>query len=439
MSSSGFDPRFLKSGRFIQLAIMMFLQFAVWGAWWMNLGIYMETERVAMPKLIWLAFLSAPLAAIISPFFLGLIADRFFATERVLGTMHILGGILLAIAPTFAEGPMRSDALFILMLMLHMLCYMPTIGLTNTLSFHNIPKQEMFSFVRMFGTIGWIVASGLIVGLWLNAEAQALSPYIGAGTAIALGIYSFTLPHTPPPAAGKKVSASEVIGLDALARLSSKPFWVFTLCSLLICIPLSVYYAFTGPFLGAAGYEEPNFMMSFGQMTEVAFLLLMPLGFAFLGTKWVLVVGMLAWALRYLLFAVGAPDSITWMIMIGILLHGVCFDFFFVAGQIYVDKKAPADIRGQAQGFIVWVTYGVGMFIGTAVGGWFLFNRIVVSEDQQARLNEFQTFWAIPAVFAAVVMLIFIIFFRDPEIDRKDDAEVDQEEVAEAAAAEPSA
>jgi nucleoside transporter len=429
---------FIKSGIFVRLSIMMFLQFAVWGAWWMNLGIYMEQGRVDMTSKIWLAFLSAPLAAIISPFFLGLIADRFFATERVLGTMHILGGILLAISPTFAEGAMRSETVFILFLMLHMLCYMPTIGLTNTLSFHNIPKQEQFSYVRMFGTIGWIVASGLIVGLWLKAEDQALSLYIGSGLAIALGIYSFTLPHTPPPAAGKEMTAREAVGLDALSRLSSRPFWVFTICSLLICIPLSVYYAFTGPFLSAAGFEEENFMMSFGQMTEVVFLLLMPLGFAYLGTKWVLVVGMLAWAVRYALFAVGAPDTMTWMIMLGILLHGVCFDFFFVAGQIYVDKKAPSDIRGQAQGFIVWVTYGIGMFIGTAVGGWFLFNNIVVSEGQQERLNEFQLFWAIPAVFAAIVMLIFITLFHDPDVDREEEQQLETAEAAEAAANEPA-
>jgi len=234
------------------------------------------------------------------------------------------------------------------------------------------------------------------------------------------------------------MTAREAVGLDALSRLSSRPFWVFTICSLLICIPLSVYYAFTGPFLSAAGFEEENFMMSFGQMTEVVFLLLMPLGFAYLGTKWVLVVGMLAWAVRYALFAVGAPDTMTWMIMLGILLHGVCFDFFFVAGQIYVDKKAPSDIRGQAQGFIVWVTYGIGMFIGTAVGGWFLFNNIVVSEGQQERLNEFQLFWAIPAVFAAIVMLIFITLFHDPDVDREEEQQLETAEAAEAAANEPA-
>jgi nucleoside transporter len=411
---------------------MMFLQFAAWGGFWMNLGMYMGTDRVDMASLVWLAFLTGPIGAIISPFFLGLVADRFFASERVLAVMHLIAGMMLFLAPTFAAGPWQSPTIFIALLMIYMLCYMPTIGLTNTLSFHNIPKQEQFSYVRVFGTLGWIVSSGLVVGLWLQAEEQALSLYIAGGTSLGLALYSLTLPHTPPPAAGKEVRLQEIIGIDAVRRLSSRPFWVFIAASILICIPLAVYFPYMGPFLNATTLENENFRMAFGQMSELLLMVAMPLGFAYLGTKWVLVVGMGAWALRYALFALGAPDSVAWMIMLGIILHGVCFDFFFVAGQIYVDKKAPSDIRGQAQGFIVWVTYGIGMFIGTAFGGWVVFNNTVTASEPQEQLPQYQTFWWIWAALALVVMIGFAILFNDREVDAKTESST-----AEAPAEEP--
>ena len=431
----------MTSSIFIRLSVMMFLQFFVWGAWWVTLGIYMGTEAVGLQEWIFLAYLSQPIGAIISPFFLGMVADRFFATERVLGVLHLLGGVLLFCAPQFAEGAVASPWLFILFLVLHMLCFMPTMGLTNTLAFHNLTNQEkQFPYIRVFGTLGWIVAGivvsfGLSAALGSPAEPTAWPLYMGAAGSILMGLYSMTLPHTPPPLAGEKVTARGAIGLDALSQLSSRPFWVFIVCSLLICIPLAAYYAYAAPFVEAAGLANPAFKMSVGQMSEVLFMLAMPLGFAYLGVKWMLFGGMLAWVLRYGLFALGAPEGVVWMIMLGVALHGICYDFFFVTGQIYVDKKAPARIRGQAQGFLVWATLGVGMFIGMLITGP-IFNSVVAGVGE-SQLVEYRQFWIIPAAFAAVVMLIFAALFKDREVEEAETKPAaDEPEIAEAAAIE---
>jgi len=304
-----------------------------------------------------------------------------------------------------------SPVLFILGLLLHMLAYQPTIGLANTLAFHNITNQEReFPVIRVFGTIGWIVAGIFVSGI-LGADKTDIPLRVAGIAGILLGLFSFTLPHTPPPAAGQKVTFREIIGVDALKKLSSRPFNVFILSSLLLCIPLAAYYSYAQMFIENAGFSRPGFSLSFGQMSEAIFILLLPFFFRKLGVKWTLLIGMLAWALRYLLFSLGAPDSVVWMIYAGIILHGICYDFFFVTGQIYVDKKATPAIRGQAQGFIVLVTYGIGMLIGAQVSGW-IFNS-VVTESGAAALSQWQNFWWMPAVFAAVIMVIFAIFFND--------------------------
>ena len=396
-----------------RLSVMMFLQFFVWGAWYTSIAVYMTAE--GMGNLTHWPYTVNPIAAIAAPFFLGLIADRYFSTEKVLGVLHLLGGLVMLFVPQMSGAPV----VFILLLLLYNLCYMPTLGLANSLAFHNIQSQEkQFPLIRVFGTIGWIVA-GLFISFALRALAtagrlpeQTPMPIYTAGVAsLLLGLYSFSLPHTPPPAAGQRVSIRSIVGLDALQQLGSKPFYVFIISSLLICIPLASYYNFTQLFLEGTGFRNIAGTQTLGQMSEVVFMLLMPMFFARFGVKWMLLVGMGAWSLRYVLFALGAPDTIVWMIVLGILLHGICYDFFFVTGQIYVDKKSTPQIRGQAQGMLVLVTYGVGMLIGAQVAG-NVFNRFL-GEATALTLIQWRQFWFIPAAFAALVMVGFAMLFYD--------------------------
>jgi nucleoside transporter len=456
----------------LRLSIMMFLQFFVWGAWYVTISQYMSSEEIGFDEWIGWAFTVGPIAAVISPFFLGIVADRFFATERVLGVMHILGGVAIFCAPMAAEGSSASAQLFVGLLLLHMLFYMPTLGLTNTLAFHNITDQEkQFPIIRVFGTIGWIAAN-LVVSYMLGADETSLPFRIAGASAVILGIYSFTLPHTPPPAAGTAVSAREILGLDSLALMKQPSFSVFMISSMLICIPLAAYYSFAPVFVNHAGFHRTAAAMSTGQMSEILFMLVMPLFFARLGVKWMLFVGMLAWAARYALFAMGAPAGVQWMVLGGILLHGICYDFFFVTGQIYVDKKAPVAIRGQAQGFLVLVTQGIGLGLGAQITQRIV-NRFQASNSealteqadglrqqyndlaeqaqaapetsselmaqadtawQQAselllQSYDWQSIWMIAAVASAVIMVIFALMFRD-----KADGDVTEGEVAAAAA-----
>ncbi|MCK4873964.1 MAG: MFS transporter [Phycisphaerales bacterium] len=390
---------------------MMFLQFFIWGAWYVTVGNYMNAHE--MGNMIFWAYTVGPIAAIVSPFFLGMIADRFFATERVLGVMHILGGITMFLVP-WAAGV--SDVLFIVVLLLHMLCYMPTLGLTNTLAFHNITNQEkQFPIIRVFGTIGWIAANW-VVSKWLHADKEAMQFYVTGGACIALGLYSFSLPHTPPPAAGKKIRFTEILGIDALRQLSSFPFYVFLISSFLICIPLAAYYNYAPLFADAAGFKDPAFSMSFGQIAEIVFMIIMPFFFIRLGVKWMLLIGMAAWVVRYGLFAGAADDGILWMIFGGILLHGICYDFFFVTGFIYTDKKSTPEVRGQAQGLLVFVTQGLGMLIGAQIAGR-LFNGMVSGEGDALRAS-YQNFWLIPCIAAGVIMVLFFLLFRDKGVNQ---------------------
>lgn len=406
-----------------KLSTMMFLEFFIWGAWYSTVAVYMTAH--GMENLTHWPFTVNPIAAIVAPFFVGLIADRYFATEKVLGTLHILGAIFMFFTPMAVNDPV----LFILLLLAYNLCYMPTMSLANTLSFHHIDDQEkQFPIIRVFGTIGWIVAGlvisfvlGMFVAEGLQPEQTALPLYMTAGASLLLGLYSFTLPHTPPPAAGEKVSVRSIVGIDALKQLGSKSFYVFLASSFLLCIPLAAYYNFTQIYLGDTGFENIAATLTIGQMSEVLFMILIPAMFVRLGVKWMLAAGMFAWVLRYALFAFGAPSEITWMIIAGIALHGICYDFFFVTGQIYVDKKSTANIRGQAQGLIILITYGVGMLIGAQVAGR-IYNSFLADADALT-LQQWYEFWWIPAIFAGVVMVFFIIFFNDQVIDEDATAE----------------
>ena len=400
-----------------RLSIMMFLQFFVWGAWYTSIAVYMTAE--GMGHLTHWPFTVNPIAAIAAPFFLGLVADRYFSTEKVLGVLHILGGLVLLTVPQFSGAP----AVFVLLLLLYNLCFMPTLGLANSLAFHHIADQEKhFPLIRVFGTMRWIVA-GLFVSLVLRLfvaggrlpEQTPLPLYTAAVTSLMLGLYSFSLPHTPPPARGEKISPRSILGLDALKALGSRPFYIFLGASLLISIPLAAYYNFTQLFLEATGFQNIAGTQTLGQMSEVIFMLLMPVFFVRLGVKWMLVAGMGAWTLRYVFFALAAPSEVYWMIILGILLHGICYDFFFVTGQIYVDKKSTSAIRGQAQGMLVLVTYGLGMLIGAQAAG-NLFNAFL-GDAQTLTLGQWRQFWFVPAAFAAVIMVGFALLFND-RVDR---------------------
>lgn len=406
-----------------KLSLMMFLEFFIWGAWYTAVAVYMSSN--GMEDLTHWPFTVNPIAAIAAPFFVGLIADRYFATEKVLGVLHILGAVFMFLTPFAVEAPL----LFILLLLAYNLCYMPTMSLANTLAFHNMEDQEkQFPIIRVFGTIGWIVA-GLIVSFALGyfltenlqPEETALPLYLASAASLLLGLYSFTLPHTPPPARGEKVSLRSIIGIDALKELGSKSFYVFLICSLLISIPLAAYYNFTQLFLGATGFENIAATQTIGQVSEVVFMVLMPFFFIRLGVKWMLAVGMFAWVARYGLFALGAPAEVTWMILAGIALHGICYDFFFVTGQIYVDKKSTAEVRGQAQGLIILITYGVGMLIGAQLAG-LLYNTFL-GEATALTLNQWHDFWWVPAIFAAVVLVIFVALFDDEVIEDPEEAD----------------
>lgn len=396
-----------------QLSVMMFLEFFVWGAWYSAIAVYMSSN--GMKSLTHWPFTANAIAAIVAPFFVGLIADRYFATQKVLGTLHILGALFMFITPSLTG----SSVLFILSLLAYNICYMPTMSLANTLAFHQMTQQEkQFPAIRVFGTIGWIAAGLTISFILVSFVPQGVQPettplplYLTAAGSLLLGLYSFTLPHTPPPAAGKKVSARTIIGVDAFKKLGSRSFYVFLASSLLICIPLAVYYNYTQLFLENSRFRNIAATQTIGQASEMVFMLLMPLFFRRLGVKWMLAVGMLAWVIRYSLFAAAAPETVTWMIMTGIALHGICYDFFFVTGQIYMDKKASVEIRAQAQGLIVLVTYGVGMLIGAQVAGK-LYNSFL--EDGAAlSLLQWQHFWWIPASFAGGVLLFFAAAFNE--------------------------
>jgi nucleoside transporter len=407
----------MKKGVYVQLSAMMFLQFFIWGVWYVIIGNYMKAN--GMGDLTHWPYTVNPVAAIIAPFFLGLIADRYFAAERVLAVLHLIGGMVMLLVPAFTNRPV----IFILMILLYNLCYMPTLGLVNTLAFHNIENQEKhFPIIRVFGTIGWIVA-GLFISFVLVKFTQGILPditpfplYTTGIASIVLGLYSFTLPHTPPKAAGQKVSIRSIIGIDAFQQLKSKAFYVFLGSSFLICIPLAAYYNFAPIYVNDTGFPNPAATMSLGQMSEVVFMLLMPFFFVRLGVKKMLLVGMGAWVLRYALFALAAPSSIFYMIVIGILLHGICYDFFFVTGQIYVDKKSTPEIRGQAQGMLVLATYGLGMFIGAQTAGK-VYNSFLGAASTLSNI-QWENFWWIPSIFAIVIMIFFGLMFND-KIDAK--------------------
>jgi nucleoside transporter len=369
-----------------------------------------------MTDVIYLAYMASPIGSIVAPFFLGMIADRLFPVQRVLGVMHVLSGAFVFGAPFLAEGRFASTPLFLSVLLLHMLCYMPTVGLAMATTFHLLKNKEReFPLIRVCGTVGWI-AAGILVSYLLQGDTTALPMYVAGAAGILMGLYSFTLPNVPPPGAGRKLSVRDIAGLDALSKLHSRAFIVFIVSVMLTSIPLATYFAYVPVFLRDAHVSNPAFKMTFGQMSEVVFLLLLPWFFLRWGVKWVLIAGMLSWIARYALFALGAPEAVTWMLIAGICLHGPCYDFVYVAGQVYIDRKASREIRAQAQGLFVLATYGVGQGLGTLAAG-AIFNAIMPAAGGGASLAQWQVFWIFPLVFAVIVTALFVVGFED-EADR---------------------
>lgn len=402
-----------------QLSAMMFLEFFIWGGWFVTLGTFLAQNLDASSTQIASAFSTQSWGAIIAPFIIGLIADRYFNAEKILAILHLIGAVLMyqmAFADDFAA--------FYPYVLGYMIAYMPTLALVNSVSFAQMkdPAKE-FSFIRVFGTIGWIV-SGLAISLIFSWDSQAAiregmlknTFLMTAAASALLGIFSFFLPSTPPKAkTGEKVSLSEMLGFDALGLLKGKNFLIFFLSSVLISIPLAFYYQNLSPFLTEIGVENSTAKAAIGQGSEVLFMLLIPVFLKRFGIKFTLLMGMIAWGVRYLLFAYGNAGELSFMLLIGIALHGVCYDFFFVSGQIYTDSKAGERFKSAAQGLITLATYGVGMLVGFYVAG-IITDANLTGEN----VHEWRAIWTFPAIFALVIMLLFAIFFRNEKIEKKD-------------------
>ncbi len=441
------------------LSLMMFLQFFAWGSWFATLSSAMDFHNLGDFK--GAAYECAPIAAILAPLFLGLVADRLFASEKVMGTLMLLAGLIMFMMPSVAAGGPENGNLLVWMLLAHLLCYMPTLGLSNTIAFTHIPHQDQFPKIRVWGTIGWIVA-GLFLGVMQWSSSFNIF-WLGAGSSVLLGALCFFLPHTPPPLKGQPLDWRSLLMLDAFRLFKSWNFFVFAVCSTLICIPLAYYYGLTATYLTQTGFTEAGATMTLGQMSEIFFMLLIPFFFRRLGVKVMILIGMACWVARYLLFAYAAPSQVTWMLLLAVLLHGICYDFFFVTGFMYTDQKAPKAIRGQAQGLLVFLTQGVGMFFGyrIAAAGSFagipldwtigdygkqvtsmpeyvealktargateplsfiqsfgkMFSRdlpaTIPSDTLATTMDQWKDFWMFPAIMAGIVFAIFALCFWD--------------------------
>ena len=396
----------------LKLSLMMFLEFFIWGAWFVTLGTFLGSNLKASGSESAAVFSTQSWGAIVAPFIIGLIADRYFNAEKILGILHLIGAFLM-----YQMYQSDDIGLFYIYVLSYMILYMPTLALVNSVAFNqmNNPEKE-FPNIRVWGTVGWILA-GLSISFlfhWDSAEAitQGLlkNTFILAGiAAFILGIFSFTLPKTPPKVANTdKVKIGDLLGFDALRLLKDRNFAIFFVSSILICIPLAFYYQNAHPFLTDVGMENPTGKMAIGQVSEALFLLLIPVFFVRFGFKVTILIGMFAWAVRYALFAYGNATDLSFMLIIGIALHGICYDFFFVAGQIYTNSKAGEKYKSAAQGLITLATYGVGMLIGFMVAGWITDNY----KTFEGKIN-WEMVWIIPAGIALIVFTLFAIFFKE--------------------------
>lgn len=383
------------------LASMMFLEYFVWGAWYVTMGTYMSENLNSSGVQIAAAYSGLAIATMISPFFVGMIADRFFAAQKLMGVLHLLGAALL-----FLATQIHDNTIFYWVILGYSLLYMPTIALSNSVAFYQMSDPgKQFPLIRVFGSLGWI-AAGLLIGQ-LAIEKTAYTFIMAAIVSGLLGLYSFALPHTPPTARNEKTSVGKSLGAEAMVLFRNRSYLIFFISAILVCIPLAFYYGFANVFLVEKGMENAAGKMILGQASEAIFILAIPFLFHRIGVKKMLVIGMLAWVLRYVAFGYGDMGSNMWMLYTGIILHGVCYDFFFVTGYMYTEKKAGERIKNSAQGLFTFATYGLGMLIGT----WF--SGFVVDGYKIGELHDWLKIWSVPAGIAAAVLLLFIVFFRE--------------------------
>ncbi|HEY8510793.1 MAG TPA: nucleoside permease [Cyclobacteriaceae bacterium] len=384
---------------FAKLSVMMLLEYFVWGAWYVTMGFYMSGYLDATPTQVGAAYSALAIATMVSPFFVGMIADRFFSAQRIMGWLHIVGAVLLYYATQ-----VNSFIAFYVIILLYSLLYMPTIALSNNIAFQQMSDPgRQFPWIRVFGTLGWIVA-GIMIGV-LSIENSPYTFHMAAIASLALGVFSFMLPDTPPK--GKSAKASEAFGSVAFLLFKDRPYLIFFIAAILVCIPLSFYYGFANIFLNDVGMENAASNMVLGQVSEAVFILAIPFLFNRIGVKNMLLLGMAAWTLRYICFAYGNVDVNLWMLYAGIILHGICYDFFFVTGYMYTEKKAGEKIKNAAQGLFTFATYGVGMFIGTWFSG--LATDYYTVNDQ----HQWTKIWWVPTYIAIAVLIYFILFFRE--------------------------
>jgi nucleoside transporter len=396
-----------------RLFTMMFLQYFIYGSWYATAGLAMT--KYGLSSIIGLTYSMVAVASIISPIVLGVVADRFVSSEKVIGTLHLIGGVLLYFIPAQMES--GHQGVFLGILFIYMLVLTPSFALTNNVAFQHIKDPaKHFPIVRVFGTIGWIVA-GVGIGQ-LGLSDSTLIFTIAAVASFIHGIYSMTLPQTPAPGKGKPFTKRDVLRIDAFKMMKDHQFLIFMVCSLLLYIPMSAYYSFTSPFLGSIGYHHVGTVMSIGQALEVFFMLMIPFFFKRLGIKWMLLIGMLAWVVRFIFFAIGGLSNISVLIIIGIAIHGICINFFIIPGTIYVERVADHNIKAQAQSLFVLFTQGIGSFIGSLLSG-FIYNSTVLSN------NRWFLFWLIPAITAAMIAVFFLLTFqvKKKEIKKYNDSE----------------
>ena len=384
----------------IQLALMMLLQYFIWGSWYVTMGTYMTEHLGSTGVQIGAAYSALAIATMISPFFVGMIADKYFAAQRIMGFLHLLGAVLLFLATKIID-----NTAFYWIILVYSLLYMPTIALSNSIAFNQMTDPgRQFPWIRVFGTLGWIVA-GLLISK-LSIEKSASTFHMAAAISAALGLFSFFLPDTPPKAS-TSTTASKALGTDAFVLFKNRPYLIFFIAAILVCIPLSFYYGFANPFLNELNVDNAAAKMTLGQMSEAIFILAIPFLFYRIGVKNMLLLGMSAWILRYVCFAYGDTAANMWMLYAGIILHGVCYDFFFVTGYMYTEKKAGEKIKSSAQGLFTFATYGVGMFIGT----WF--SGFIVDKYKIGAGHDWTKIWFVPAYIAIGVLIYFILFFKE--------------------------
>lgn len=391
----------MKSNTSSLLALMMFLEYFVWGSWYVTMATYMGENLHSTGVQVGDAYSALAIATMISPFFIGMVADRYFSAQKIMGVLHLIGGILL-----FVSTRITDNGVFYWVILLYSLLYMPTIALANSVAFHQMSDPgKQFPWIRVFGTVGWIIAN-LLLG-FLAWEKSANSFYLAASVSIGLGLICFALPDTPPKGKAADASASKALGTEAFVLFKYKPYLIFFIAAILVCIPLSFYFGWANFYLNEIGVNNAAGKMTLGQFSEAIFILAIPFLFNRIGVKNMLLLGMTAWLLRYICFAYGNTGANLWMLYAGVILHGICYDFFFVTGYMYTEKKANAKIKSAAQGLFTFATYGVGMFIGTRVSGF------VVDHYKIENGHDWLRIWFVPAYIALGVLIYFILFFRE--------------------------